>query len=502
MNNRQTITDNNRRQFSLSNFTSHLIEPSSEITGDENRRRARFLAGFTAILIPLSIIGLLASTVVQSDLSSEELIQDGLFVVIVITIAVFILIYALARTKYYNFGSAFIIAFLFLITIAATVIAPYERFTLLPFLILPAFLGSLLLSTRYTFIVAIASGLGGLLVPSFTPVLNINDVTDIVIYNIMLSMLISLSSYIRQQSLIQIENQSSALSKALDELQENKDLLEIRLNQRLSEELLKHEQTEAKLRESEKNELQTLQEALQKQQRLVQLKDRFMTTMSHEFRTPLAVISSSTQLLERYWNNMNDEKRNERLFRIKSQIMHLTAMLDDLAFTIKAQANELDINLTSIDLDAFCKDLIVYMETSAGLKHNFVYTTKLLDNDFITDKKMLQYIVINLLTNAVKYSPEGEQIEFRILRQQQNIVIEVGDKGIGIPHEDQASLFDPYFRASNVDDIQGIGVGLSIVKDCVDLLGGKVTVESVLGESTTFRVFLPIKREVVNEEQS
>ena len=476
-------------------FLQQLTEPSSEVVGKEYRRRANLLAWLMIVLILLAIMGQAASAL-TSGLSFEELFQDSLVRLITLTIIIFIFVYILSRSQYYTIGSILIIATLFLATIFATVISPSDIATLLPFLVLSAFLGSLLLSARYTFAVSIISGLGGLLVPLFTTELSIIDVIDFVVYNTILSLLISLSSYIRWQNLIQIEQQSEKLTEALAMLSEAKENMEVELNKRLDEELSKRELAEGKLREAERNKMKTLEEALEQEKRLVQLKDRFMTTMSHEFRTPLTVIGSSTQLLERHWNNMSDEKRNERLFRIKSQIFHLRTMLDDLSFTIKAQADELEANFETVNLDEFCKGIINYMEISMS-QTPFIYNNKGVIDDILADKKLLNYIITNLLTNASKYSPEKTPIEFEIAQEEQNISIRVSDQGIGIPPEDKNSLFTPYFRAGNVEDYQGIGIGLSIVKDCVDLHYGNISVESTLGKGTTFTVVLPTKQVVM-----
>jgi len=172
--------------------------------------------------------------------------------------------------------------------------------------------------------------------------------------------------------------------------------------------------------------------------------------------------------------------------------MHLGNMLDDILFATKAQTGHLKFEPALHNLDELCRNLVEHLQSTVGAKHQLVYTSKGKLDEVLIDEKLLQYILTNLLTNAIKYSPEGEEIHLNLLRRDEKAIFQVSDKGIGIPAEDQKHLFEPYHRASNVETIQGIGLGLAIVKDCVELHHGEIKVESVLGAGSTFEVALSV----------
>jgi len=250
--------------------------------------------------------------------------------------------------------------------------------------------------------------------------------------------------------------------------------------------------TEQKRLEAELMEKELLRVALEKEQELGELKNRFMSTVSHEFRTPLAMILTSSELLERYHDKLTAERREIAFGTIKAQVKHLGEMLDDISVIIKAQMGRLEFNPIPLDLDALCHRIVNEIQATIGIAHQLALTTSGDLANLSIDERLLQHILRNLLSNAVKYSPPGEKVEVNLSRQDDHILLEVRDYGIGIPAEDQEYLFEPYHRASNVGTISGTGLGLKIARDCAELHGGTITFVSEEGKGTTFTARLPV----------
>lgn len=247
--------------------------------------------------------------------------------------------------------------------------------------------------------------------------------------------------------------------------------------------------------EEERLQKEELRRALQKEKEIGELRNRFMSIVSHEFRTPLAVILTSSELLERYGDRLSPERKATGHQTIKKQVEHLSQMMDDISVIIRAESGKLQFNPTPIDMKQVCKELLEEMHLTVGMAHHLVFES---DGDFDhmpIDYTLLNHILKNLLTNAIKYSPEGGEVRLRLGRRgTHTILLEVSDNGIGIPADDQTHLFEPYFRASNVGNISGTGLGLRIVKDAVELHGGTIRIESEVGKGTTFTIYLPILR--------
>ena len=246
-----------------------------------------------------------------------------------------------------------------------------------------------------------------------------------------------------------------------------------------------------------------IRQTLAQQRHLNELKSRFVTMASHEFRTPLTSILSSAELLEHYGHKWGPEKQYKYLHRIQSSVMHMTELLNDVLLLGKADAGKLELNPTNINLFEFCQDLVEEMATS-NPTHQIVFNSKSCsdagggcgqnNNDcglVCLDEKMLRHIINNLLSNAIKYSPDSDRVIFDLLCQPQQAILRVQDFGIGVPPAEQSKLFDSFHRAGNVGSIPGTGLGLPIVKRSVDLHGGTITVDSQLNVGTTFTVTLP-----------
>ena len=237
-----------------------------------------------------------------------------------------------------------------------------------------------------------------------------------------------------------------------------------------------------------------IQKALAKEKELSELKSRFVSMTSHEFRTPLAVISSSAEILKTFGHRLNEESKREHLECIQTYIGHTTQLLDDILLINKAETENLAFEPASLDLVPFCQVLTKEIQLSAS-NHTIVFSSNSQSNVIGNfDKKILRQILINLLSNAIKYSPNSAIVNFNLDITESIVIFSIQDQGIGIPEADQVKLFESFHRAKNVGDIPGSGLGLSIVAKCVDLHKGAISVNSELGKGTTFIVKIPLNK--------
>ncbi len=246
-----------------------------------------------------------------------------------------------------------------------------------------------------------------------------------------------------------------------------------------------------------------IRRALTKEKELNELKNRFISMASHEFRTPLTAILASAESLERYQARWTESKRQAVLQRIQAAAKHMTGLLNDVLLVGKADAGKLECKPSILNLEEFCTDLLdeVCINSIDNCRVHFTSTgdcTRLW-----LDEKLLRPILTNLLSNALKYSPPDATVQFVLNRETDHVVLAVTDQGIGIPLEDQKRLFESFHRAANVGNIPGTGLGLTIVKNAVKAHGGKVMVSSQVGAGTTFTVSIPlIKGDCNNEKNS
>jgi PAS domain S-box-containing protein len=236
-----------------------------------------------------------------------------------------------------------------------------------------------------------------------------------------------------------------------------------------------------------KEEEEQVQRALQHERELSELKSRFVSTASHEFRTPLSTILSSVSLLSRYQDVGDKEKRAKHIQRIKGSVHNLTGILNDFLSLDKLETgmvagNPVDFNLPEF-VQETCDQLVPTLRKSQTINYQHQGTS-----DVFQDKQILNNILINLLSNASKYSEEGDAIEVNTVVQNGHLEIQVKDHGMGISEEDQKNLFERFFRAKSTMNIPGTGLGLNIVKKYVKLLEGSIEVASALGEGSTFTV--------------
>lgn len=237
-----------------------------------------------------------------------------------------------------------------------------------------------------------------------------------------------------------------------------------------------------------------IHKALVKEKELNELKSHFISTASHEFRTPLATILSSVDMLELYSHKWNEQRKIEHFHRIQTAAESMTQLLDDVLLVSKAEAGKLQFNPVSLNLLKFCSDLAEEMQLLAEAKHTISFVSQGECDNVCLDEKLLRHILSNLLSNAVKYSPLGGTIQFQLICNQIGVTFHITDQGIGIPPADKEQLFQSFYRASNVGTTPGTGLGLTIVKKSVDLHGGQINVTSEVGVGTTFTVIIPIQK--------
>lgn len=239
-----------------------------------------------------------------------------------------------------------------------------------------------------------------------------------------------------------------------------------------------------------------LRRTLQHERELRAMKAKFISMVSHEFRTPLAVIMTSNDILTRYAEKLSEQRRAEHHGKIMDAIRHLTTLTDDISFLNKTEGAQ-QLRLERSDIASLFETIA--SEIGAAMKVNDRLRIEILGKprSARTDAKLFRQIITNLVTNAIKYSPAGGEVLTQITFDADTLHLRVQDHGIGIPESDQPYLFDAFHRASNVGEIEGSGLGLHITKRAVELLGGSITCQSEEGQGTTFDVSLPLVDEEI-----
>lgn len=233
-----------------------------------------------------------------------------------------------------------------------------------------------------------------------------------------------------------------------------------------------------------------LNEALNKEKELNEIKSRFVSMASHEFRTPLSTVLSSAALIGKYTKEEEQPNRDKHTKRIKEAVKHLNELLEDFLSLGKLEEGKVKVEPGNFNLHEFAADIAEEMKPvlkqgqQISLAINGIST-------FNTDKRLVKNILINLLGNAIKFSPDNSFIGLELNNASDVLAITVADKGIGISEEDQQHLFSSFFRGKNAGNIQGTGLGLHIVKRYTELLHGTIALASVLGEGTSITVTLP-----------
>ena len=234
-----------------------------------------------------------------------------------------------------------------------------------------------------------------------------------------------------------------------------------------------------------------IRNSLIKERELSEMKTKFVSMVSHEFRTPLAAILSSSDLIEMYWDKLTEEKRTSLLAKIKTSVKNLIEILTDVTEINRADSGKLTVLYEDVDIVALVNNLIDEVKQAYPERPTINYEQKVDILILKSDKKLLRQIFINLISNAVKYTQVNKNVYITLDRLPDLTVLMVKDEGIGIPEEDFSTLFEPFMRSKNIGKIKGTGLGLSILKRAVDLLGGRVDFTSRENEGSTFTVYIP-----------
>jgi PAS domain S-box-containing protein len=263
------------------------------------------------------------------------------------------------------------------------------------------------------------------------------------------------------------------------------------INGELAIEVKERRQAEIQL-EKKREELKI---ALEHEKVLGELKSRFVTMASHEFRTPLSTILSSASLISKYTGIEQEDKRTKHIERIKSSVSNLTSILNDFLSIGKLEEGKVQCSPSAFDIVSFSNELVNELKELTQKGQTISYQHTGMNFKVVLDKNLTRNICINLLSNAIKYSGEGKSVQFHTQIENDQLKISVTDNGIGIPLSEQVHIFKRFFRANNASNIQGTGLGLNIVKKYVELMDGDVSFESEFEKGTCFTVVLPVKLE-------
>jgi PAS domain S-box-containing protein len=238
-------------------------------------------------------------------------------------------------------------------------------------------------------------------------------------------------------------------------------------------------------------EVETLK-ALAREKELSQLKSNFVSMVSHEFRTPLGIIQSSAELLRDFYQKMQADERDEQLESIARNTRRMAGMMEQVLVLSRLDADKLDFQPKVLDLEVFCRRVIDEVLSATNRRCLIELSLGSIPSEAKADERLLGHIFTNLLTNAAKYSEPGATVHFVVEQDGQHAVCVVRDRGIGISENDQQQLFKAFHRGGNVGTRPGTGLGLLLVKRCVELHGGGVQLESKINEGTTVIVKLPV----------
>lgn len=272
-----------------------------------------------------------------------------------------------------------------------------------------------------------------------------------------------------------IELRTQELRESVQELQS--------LNFDLEKEVGRRKQAEKKIKD-----------ALHKEKELNELKTKFLSLVSHEFKTPLSGILTSATLAEKYTKDSQQEKREKHLSTIRNKVHYLNNILNDFLSIERLDSGRGQYKFSSFGLKRLINEVIYNANITLKDGQEITYPKEIEDHELHMDEKILELILSNLLGNAIKYSPENTLIEFRVDFEGESIVFEVEDQGRGIPQKDQKHIFERYFRAENALLDQGTGIGLNIARTHLENLGGSISFKSMENKGTTFVIKVPMNK--------
>ena len=244
---------------------------------------------------------------------------------------------------------------------------------------------------------------------------------------------------------------------------------------------------------TERKQIETgLRKALKQEQELGELKSRLVAMASHEFRTPLTIILSSADLLRLYRDRKDKQWADNKLNLIINQVTHLTSIIQDVLDLGRLQSDWGEFNPIDITLDNFCQNIIEEFQNNTDTTCELQYTIRSKDLTVKVDQTLMRLILTNLISNAIKYSPSDKAVSVNLEQVDDCVEICVQDQGIGIPESNLKHIFQPFYRATNVEGVKGTGLGLSITKQAIEMHGGSIHVESQINVGTTFTIRIPL----------
>lgn len=273
-------------------------------------------------------------------------------------------------------------------------------------------------------------------------------------------------------------------------LKKTNEMLELKVRERTVDlRLLVHKlKNEIDERKNAENKMRKL---LEQEKELSDLKTRFVSMVSHEFRTPLTIIRSSAQMIDKFLDGLSAEERREYLTRILKTVDNMTDMLENVIFIGKTDAQKIQFRRESLNLPDFCSAIIKDFKVGLEIDRNIVLRNFASENVANLDERLMRQMLFNLLSNAAKYSKDDKPIEFEIKNDGDNVEFKITDYGIGIPEDEVEEIFELFRRGRNVGSISGTGLGMSVVYRAVKLHGGSIDVLSKVNQGTSFTVKIP-----------
>jgi PAS domain S-box-containing protein len=311
---------------------------------------------------------------------------------------------------------------------------------------------------------------------------------------------VSLSTYIQNEERFviafiiditrrkEIERNIALQQRQLEKITDEMRLLNADLEMKVEERTVILKEALQRLEESQNG----LSQALDKEKQLNEIKSRFVSMASHEFRTPLSTVLSSASLIDKYAGSGDQEKRSRHIEKIKNSVKHLNNLLEDFLSLGKLDEGKIGIHFHEFNLGELIEDTIEEMVPSLKTGQQIIYDNTR-QHPISSDKNLIRNILFNLVSNAIKFSDVSQQIHIYSSVKDNTTFVTIRDEGLGISDEDQQHLFTSFFRGRNVVNIQGTGLGLHIVKRYVDLLGGMIELESKLGQGTQITFSIPEK---------
>lgn len=239
-----------------------------------------------------------------------------------------------------------------------------------------------------------------------------------------------------------------------------------------------------------------LNDSLQNEKELVEGQKRFISTASHEFRTPLTTILFTSGFIKKYFGKLSQNEVVTKLDTIDQQVNHMNSLLNDVLVLAKSDAGKVVVKNERINLNVLIATIAEEVRISTKESHHIAYAPDIRCDEIMSDEHLLRNIIVNLLTNAIKYSPQSTRVDISACVMNDRFEIRVRDSGLGISEADQEHLFEPFSRGKNIGHIAGTGLGLSIVKRAVNQLQGSITVQSAAGKGSEFTVVLPLRSEL------